>query len=360
VWLVLSTIPAFALTGLLTREYRGHERSLATQWFARAEAERRQHATEAAVLAYQNAVRFSPGNADYRFALGRALVEAQRPVEAQARLLSLWEAEPGNGPVNLELGRLAAASGNKRDAVRYYHNAVEGSWEDAPERHRREARLELARFLLDHGDRAGAQAELLPLVNDLPAEPSGILRIGTLLFEAGAVSRARAVFETGVQRAPREPSLLEASGHAAFAEQEYGAARSYLDRARRAGATGERLDEELALSNEVPGLDPLQRRLPRSERARRASRAFAVASARLATCLNSGLATRPDLASLKEERAAVARRATVRAMQKDPDLLDAVMDVVFRIEHTTQTGCGQPGLGDTALLLVERLHSGSR
>ena len=97
-----------------------------------------------------------------RLHLAQALMAADRGPEARAHLLTLWANQPGNGPVNLELARLAATEGDMTTALRHYHNAIEGAWDEAPEDRRRHARLELARFLVDlkHAT-PQAQAELI-------------------------------------------------------------------------------------------------------------------------------------------------------------------------------------------------------
>jgi tetratricopeptide (TPR) repeat protein len=359
-WLLIAIVPAFAFTGLITRQYRAHERALAAEWFTRAETQRRAEQPDSAVQALQNALRFAPDRPDYRFALGRALVQAHRPLEARAYLASLWEAEPGNGPVNLELGRLAVSMGDRQGAIRYYHNAIEGSWGERPDDHRRETRLELARFLIDEGDHTRAQGELIPLVEDLPEASSEVARIGRLLLNAGALSRARQVFEAGLRRTPSDASLLEGAGHAAFAQQEYAAARSYLLKARRAGAGSASVEGELTLASAVIDLDPFQYRLTKSERARRGRAAFQTATIRLITCLSGGAGDTAPLAALAEERAALSGDVNGGALPADPELLERAMDLAFRIEEATQTGCGEPAPADRALLLLERLHAGDR
>src|SRR4029077_5134395 len=74
---------------------------------------------------------------------------ADRTDEARRILLTVREARPELGEVNLQLARLAAAGGNLPEAARYYHNAIYGVWTGDAERSRpREVRRELVGVLL--------------------------------------------------------------------------------------------------------------------------------------------------------------------------------------------------------------------
>jgi predicted Zn-dependent protease len=355
-WLIIGVVPALAFTGTITRQYHSHEQALAAEWFERARAAHRSARPETVVWALQNALRFSPDRTEYRFALGRALSEAGRTTEARAYLLSLWELEPGNGPVNLELGRLAVIRHDRRAASRYYHGAVEGAWADDPDAHRREARLELAEFLNAQGDHRGAQAELLPLLDDPSLERNDVLRLGRLLTETGAVARARQVYAAALRRFPSDAQLLDTAARAAFQDQDYPAAVSLLSRARRAGVPAGAAASLQALAAEAIALDAFDRRATRGERARRALHAFRTARQRVNRCLGPGPLPRGDLGALAAEAAALAPRVSVSGLQRDADLLERVMGLAFRIEHAAEPSCPNADLADRALYLVERLH----
>jgi hypothetical protein len=57
--------------------------------------------------------------------------------KAYAYLINLWEREPENGLVNLELARIAAQKGDTEQALRYYHNAIYAVWPGDQEVQRR-------------------------------------------------------------------------------------------------------------------------------------------------------------------------------------------------------------------------------
>ena len=82
-------------------------------------------------------------------------------------LINLWEREPENGHVNLELARIAAQKGETEQALRYYNNAIYATWPGDQEVERRDTRLELIEFLLSINAKAQAQSELIALAANL-------------------------------------------------------------------------------------------------------------------------------------------------------------------------------------------------
>jgi hypothetical protein len=46
-------------------------------------------------------------------------------------------------------------------------------------------------------------------------------------------------------------------------------------------------------------------------------------------------------------------------LRRNPDLVEAAMDLVFDIERETNATCGTPAGGDMALLLIAKLHEGN-
>ena len=110
-----------------------------------------------AVADFRNALAYSRDNDLYRLRLAQALMADHRPQEARSHLLSLWEKEPGDGTLNLELARLAAMWGDTPQAVRYYHAAIYGVWPDEPMAHRWQIRFELSEYLLAAPHHPGCQ-----------------------------------------------------------------------------------------------------------------------------------------------------------------------------------------------------------
>ena len=97
--------------------------------------------------------------------------------EATAYFNTLWEAEPGNGEINVQLARLAARSGNEDAAKRFYHAAIYGNWEGDGYLRRRDTRLELVRYLISRGQFDPARSELLVAAGNAPSsDPPGARR----------------------------------------------------------------------------------------------------------------------------------------------------------------------------------------
>ena len=164
------------------------EKGFAQEWYTRGEQDLRAGRAEAALADFRTALSYSHDNAQYQLRLAQALMAAghsrEARTEARTYLLNLLEREPGNATVNLELARLAARDHAVPDALRFYHGAIYGEWNDDPVARRRAARLELVEFLLDAGQKDSARAELIALAADLPADPALQTKVGTLLAAA--------------------------------------------------------------------------------------------------------------------------------------------------------------------------------
>ena len=357
--LFLLLIPAFALTAFTTRAYRGEQQRLATESFGRGERARAGGRAADAVNELRTAMSLAPTR-QRRLRLAQALATAGRDAEARAHLLTLRESAPGDGVINLELAQLATRGGNVPEATRYYRDAIEGAWTAAPDLRRRQARLELADLLVHHGTPAQAEAELIALAADLPADAGLHVRVGDLLMQAQLARRAFEVYTAALRFAPANVRARQGAGESAFGLANYVTARRYLTAVIDAEPGNTHVRERLETIGAVLGLDPFSRRLASRERARRAGAGFEIASARLAACaaahgisLDQG-ARGDELQQLSAEERTIAPRVQVKALARDPDLLDEVMDLVFRAEEASQARCGRGGVFDEALVLIAR------
>jgi predicted Zn-dependent protease len=296
--------------------------------------------------------------------LARALAAAGHLPEARTYLLGLWERQPGNGTVNLELARLAGHSGSAGEAVQYYHNAVYGQWDDDPAEHRRRARLELAEFLLSVGEKPQAQAELIALTADLPGDPALETQVATLLLKTGEYEHAAPLFRQALRLRPNYAPALEGAGEASFEMRNYRDARSYLARAKHEGLLSTHSQSLLETAALVLEIDPLAPRLSAQERATRALRALTQSMERLSGCAAArGLSfengpQQSDLQKLHGLALALRPKVRERNLARDPDLLLEVTDLVFEIEKVTERACGEPQGVDLALLLLSRVQEG--
>ena len=67
----------------------------------------------------------------YQLNLAEALIGLKRTGEASTYLVNLWDRQPEDGLVNLELARIAVQKGQTEQALRYYHNAIYAAWPEA-------------------------------------------------------------------------------------------------------------------------------------------------------------------------------------------------------------------------------------
>lgn len=366
---LLLTVPLlillFTITGIAVRIYHAKEKVLAENWYTRGETALSEGKAQSAVEDFRSALAYSRDDPLHRLRLAQALIAANRPEQAKAHLLNIWERQPGDGTVNLELARLAANGGEVSDAIRYYHNAIFGVWPQNPELQRRQVRFELCEFLLSRGLKAAAQGALIELAADLPEDATIFARVGSLFLRAGDYPHALEQFQRALQLDSRNQDALRGAGEAQFQLADYRAARRSLQRALRLAPDDDRSQQLLEIANTVLSIDPLERRLTARERARRSVRAFEQAIKRLEAC---AIDRQEELSAPEPETAlqnAYARATQIRPrvrqrnLQRDPDLLTNVTDLVFEIEELAAGQCSPPEGLDLALLLVAQKRGGT-
>jgi len=356
-FIFLGLVLFFALTGLVVRSYHAKQTALAQEWFAQGEAALNAASFEAAVQSYQAALIYSRDNTAYELRLAQALLGASRFREAKAYLEALWEREPGNGIVNLELGRQALRDQDYSSAVSYFHNAIYGVWETDPEGRRRQARLELIQLLLDHGAKEEAQGELITLAANLPNDAALHTQVGALFLSADASNRALQEFRRALQINRSLAPALAGAGEAAFQMEDYIQARQYLRSAIREDPANSRAAGMLETATLVVELDPSARRLSARERANRILRGFGLAWKRIEDCVAahpSGSPGSESLAELHSRAQELKPSLRVTTIRRDSDLETKAMDLIDEIEEATAQFCGQPTGGDLALLLIAR------
>ena len=349
---IASIVPAFWLTHLIVSRYRDQRQTLALEWSRRGEQDLGRQPAEA-VADFETALSYRPDGAADRFRLATALIAANRPVEARAHLLTLWTEEPGNGQFNLALARLAAADGEVDAAIRYYHAAVDGAWESGARSARRVARLELAQLLMSNGLPIRAQAELIALIEDLPSDPQLLTDVGSQLVEAGAPTRAIELFQRALALDPAYGRAARLAGQTEFRAGDYVEAHRHLVAASAHEALDDAARDMLDVSAGVLTLDPSTAGIGAKARGQRALRAVAVATARLARC--EAESTSPNTQSqvgdfkARLERAA---KANAQAFERDPDLVDKTMALVFEVERLPAAACGADSADDRALAIL--------
>lgn len=215
------------VTGL-SKAYRAQRQALGNRWFARGVADLNAKNFDAAVTDFRAALLYARDDYDYQLNLAEALIGLHQTGQASAYLLNLWDREPENGQVNLELARIAAQKGQTTDAVRYFHNAVYAAWPPDQEGQRRQARLELIELLLRTNAKTQAQAELIALAENVGDDPRQQAQIGELFARAGDYEHALAAYRASLKYDPHNSTALSGAGNAAFELGQYPVAESYL------------------------------------------------------------------------------------------------------------------------------------
>ena len=359
----------FVATGFASRSYHKEESVLAHRWFERGQAAMRDGQSAVAIEAFRTALVYARGiefTADYDLALARALAQAGHLEESRSYLLGLEQAAPGSGTVNLELARLSARLKNYSDAMRYYNSAIYGVWETDPLEQRRNVRIEFSEFLLDIGQTAEAQAQLVALVAALPPDPTLHVEAGNLFLRASRSALALKEFQTALDENRQAPGAARGAGAAAFQLGDYAAASRYFSRAGRESPLGPLWQQDLDVSNLILSLNPFAPNLSPSEAAHRAAHDYELASDRLATCVrNKYPSQKPqalpaNLQRLMDDAREQSSRAKETRLTRHPEDIAPLMETVFRFQDAATSLCGPLSNTDLALQLIARAHAGAQ
>jgi tetratricopeptide (TPR) repeat protein len=357
---VLAVIFFTAVTGL-SRAYQAQRNALGSRWFSRGVVDLRAQRFEGAVTEFRSALLYSRDNYDYQLNLAEALIGLKRTGEAATYLVNLWDRQPEDGLVNLELARIAVQKGQTEQAQRYYHNAIYAAWPADQEGKRQDARLELIEFLLSTNARAQAQAELIALEENLGGDPSQQERVGDLFLRVQDYEHALGAYRLSLKAERDNGAALAGAGLAAFQLGRYPQAQRYLQAAMAANAGNALIADRLTVTNLVLGMDPFRRQIPVAQRHKIVVEAFATAGKRLQECgaARGGALPTATQTSLASSWTKMKPRITEGELRVNPDLVESAMDLVFEIERETSASCGMPSGADAALLLIAKLHEGS-
>lgn len=362
---IVLLIVLFVATGFIVKRFHTVEKSLAQDWYRRGEQALHAGRANAALADFRNALTYASDNSLFQLRLAQALVATGRIEEARTYLLSLRERDPGNGPVSLELARLAAREHDIPEAVQYFHDAVYCEWEGNPVVQRRAVRLELAKFLLDSDQKADARAELIAVAANLPPDAELHNQVGTLLLKAGGYDDALRLFQQALEVDRHSALALAGAGECYFFTDQYAQAESYLDQALRQNPNLQQAAAMRDTARAVLDFDPFMRRLGERERERRARQALGQAMTRLETCaaqrsVDLQTAGSDPLQALYAQASTFQHDMAKRALNRDSELVSSTMDLVFEIEKTASSTCGEPQGLDLALVLIAREQEGGR
>jgi tetratricopeptide (TPR) repeat protein len=357
---VLAVIGFGAVSGL-SRGYRAQREFLGNRWFSRGVADLSAGHFASAVTDFRAALLYSRDNYDYQLNLAEALIGLGRTIEAHSYLVNLWDREPENGVVNLDLARIAAQRGQREQAQRFYHNAIYATWPRDQEGKRRDTRLELIEYLLSINARAQAQSESIALEENLGDDPSQQERVGDLFLRAQDYEHALAAYHLSLRSDRHNEAALAGAGWAAFELGRYALAERYLEAAVASNLGDTQSADRLKTTELVLRQDPFRRQISGVQRNEIVGEAFATAGQRLKSCGVSASSAVPTAAqpNLADSWAKMKPRISQEQLGRNPDLVEQAMDLVFTIERQTSASCGPPAGADLALLLIAKLHEGN-
>jgi len=246
--------------------------------------------------------------------------------------------------------------------MRYYHNSLYGLWAGSQiDQDQQKVRVELIHFLLDHQQNSSALSEVLILASEIPdGDPAAQTETGQLFLKAGDAQHALKHFVRAIALDRSSAAALAGAGNAAFQLGDYGAASRYLGAALAQGRSSESDQQFLNIANMVLSNDPLAPHLSREERNRRVLVDFDQSLRRLQSCLNqlSGGRNSPNsiLGPLQADAQAMQSKLQMRNLRRDPELLRDGVELISKIEETTNASCGKPTGLDEALLLLGRKY----
>lgn len=348
-----------AVTGL-SRRYYAQQEALGNRWFSRGTADLKAQRLDRAVNEFRAALIYSRDDYAYQLNLAEALLGEKRTNEAYAYLVNLWDRQPENGLVNLELARIAAQRGETEQVLRYYHDAIYATWPDDEQASRRDARLELIEFLLSNNADAQAQAEMIALAANLGDDTAEQVRVGNLFVRVQDYEHALAAFRTALKSDRHNVSALAGAGLTAFELGRYPAAYRYLQGAAAANPEDAQIVTLLKTTDLVLQMDPFQPQISADHRNWIVVTAFTVAGERLKACsAGNAPSSSESVTSLTERWRRMKPKINPEDLKNNPDLADSAMDLIFDIERQTSATCGSPAGTDLALLLIAKLHEGN-
>ena len=229
---------------------------------------------------------------------------------------------------------------------------------------RRDTRLELIEYLMSISSKAQAQAELIALAANLADDATQQARVANLFLQTQDYEHALAEYSLSLREQPHDPSALAGAGMAAFELGRYSVAQHYLRSAVSANPNDAASADRLKTAELVMHMDPFQRQISAAQRNRIVMEAFAAAGQRLSSCAAAKNVKAPATMgasssspiNLAETWEQMRPRISERSLQRDPDLINTAMELVFAIERETNSVCGTPNGTDEALLLIAKLH----
>jgi len=342
----------FLAVSALARIHDSQRESLAERWAERGVDNLNARQFKPAVEDFRTALLYSRDNPAYRLSLAQALMGLKRDDEAQAYLVNLWDREPENGLVSLELARIAVSKNNTEQALRYYHNAIYGTWNADADIQRRKTRLELIAYLMRINARPQAEAEMIDLAATVGENAAEQVQLGQMFARVGDNQRALTAFRDCLKLDRHNPAALAGAGAAAYQMGQYLDAERYLEEALLANPHDAESAQRLKMTEYVLHWDPFRQGLGQPQQNRMVLAAFAAAGDRLKSCKVQNAQEQ----QFQQQWTKLKPQMREIDLERNPDLVNIAMNLVFSIEKETASTCGAQSDTDQALLLVASLH----
>jgi len=371
--LLAATGLLFAVTLFLFRSFSAHRAEIAREAGEDGRLALAQGRPGEAIADLRTALSYAPYERSYELLLAQALGEDGRLEEAINYFLNLWESQPGDGFINLQLARLERKRNElqKNDrqrigpqaAINYYRASIFGSWNGDGVIHRRDVRLELANYLIEQKQFALAQTELLIASTNAPQLPGLHVTLGDTLLRANDPGDAMKEYQKAILEDPSDAIAYEKAGRLAYKAGDYAHAREWLEKALResAGAVNNAAEPEGDTTTLLKNAERLLLLQPdlapnRTARVDRILDDRAIAKRRFEACVKQTASPDTSLDTLTARWAASSGDSTRAALLRDDSNQDLVRSLIDDTETTTARLCGAPQ-GDDALLLLLAQHS---
>ena len=355
VCLVLLAAGFFAFTFIINKRFAQKRRNLSAYWFQQGQVELEHGKPQSAIPELRTALLYSHENPRYVFSLARALAAANRVPEARSYFLNLLDEEPGSGPVNLELARLAIRDNDVSQARRYFSSAIYGAWDVDPVLKRQQVRQELISFLISADLKTQAHGELMSYTAEMPNTPNAQLWAARTFTKLGDDRSALDFYVAASRSNRRDVGALLGAGWAAFRLGRYREALEYF---RGASALHEdpSTSQMIELVSSVIELNPFDSSIPAAERRHRLMLAMGIVDKRLQNCADS---TDVDLEIVGGDPLQLARsqwtylNRQIRSTYNNSGLVQLLAPVASLITTIEQkSGCGAQTANDQAMLRI--------
>jgi tetratricopeptide (TPR) repeat protein len=351
--LLASTLALYGVTSLLFRSFAVRRQQLAMQFSASGRQALRAGRPEQAIDDLRTALEYAPDDHPSHLLLAEALAQGHHTEEATNYFLTLGEAEPADGFINLQLARLYRSKGDSSRAIDSYRVATLGNWNRDGVAQRLQAQLELSEYLLQLGQTVAAHTELMMAAANAPDSPSANLRLGDEFLAANAPNEALNSYAKAVTLAPDNLTALMKAAAQAYALDRYAEAAHFAETAFTKKPNKQQTEAISLIAHQSERLLQLSMGgdLPPQTRSEHIQVSAAIATQRLRQCSTTfdPASIPPPLQELKTEwqqaKAAPSHKAGGNVL--DPD---QTVQLIFDTEIKTSQTCSEP-TGDDALLL---------